>query len=272
MTRTPTDDSTLFTDPYRGLRVVVTGGGSGIGRAAAARFLELGAQVAVIDLDPSSAPEGSVRVRADIADRAQVEQAVAECAQQLGGIDVVVNNAGVSAVGDVTANDDAEWARVLSVNVTAIARVSAAALPHLRASEHAAIVNMSSIAATAGLQERVLYSATKGAVQAMTMAMATDHLADGIRVNCVNPGTVATEFVDRMLQNFPDPVAERKALDARQPTGRMVIPQEVAETVVFLASPLNTSTTGTSLAVDGGMHGLRARPRPASTSNQESRT
>ncbi|MBM7500242.1 NAD(P)-dependent dehydrogenase (short-subunit alcohol dehydrogenase family) [Brachybacterium muris] len=268
MTRTPTDDSTLFTDPYRGLRVVVTGGGSGISRAAAARFLELGAQVAVIDLDPSGAPEGSVRVRADIADRAQVGQAVAECAQQLGGIDVVVNNAGISAVGDVTANDDEEWARALSINVTANARASAAALPHLRASEHAAIVNMSSIAATAGLQERALYSATKGAVQAMT----TDHLADGIRVNCVNPGTVATEFVDRMLQNFPDPVAERKALDARQPTGRMVTPQEVAGTVVFLASPLNTSTTGTSLAVDGGMHGLRARPRPASTSNQESRT
>lgn len=272
MTRTPTDDSTLFTDPYRGLQVLVTGGGSGIGRAAAARFLELGAQVAVIDLDPAGAPEGTARVRADISDRAQVDRAVGECADALGGIDVVVNNAGVSAVGDVTANDDAEWARVLSVNVTAIARVSAAALPHLRASEHAAIVNMSSIAATAGLQERVLYSATKGAVQAMTMAMATDHLADGIRVNCVNPGTVATEFVDRMLQNFPDPVAERKALDARQPTGRMVTPQEVAETVVFLASPLNTSTTGTSLAVDGGMHGLRARPRPASTSNQESRT
>ena len=271
MTRTPTDDSTLFTDPYRGLRVVVTGGGSGIGRAAAARFLELGAQVAVIDLDPAGAPEGAARVQADISDRAQVDRAVGECADALGGIDVVVNNAGISAVGDVTANDDAEWARVLSVNVTAIARVSAAALPHLRASEHAAIVNMSSIAATAGLQERVLYSATKGAVQAMTVAMATDHLGDAIRVNCVNPGTVATEFVDRMLQKFPDPVAERKALDARQPTGRMVTPQEVAETVVFLASPLNTSTTGTSLAVDGGMHGLRARPRPASTSNQESR-
>lgn len=272
MTRTPTDDSISFTDPYRGLAVVVTGGGAGIGRAAAARFLELGAQVAVIDLDPAGAPEGTARVQADISDRAQVDRAVGGCAEALGGIDVVVNNAGVSAVGDVTANDDAEWARVLSVNVTAIARVSAPALPHLRASEHAAIVNMSSIAATAGTQERALYSATKGAVQAMTMAMATDHLADGIRVNCVNPGTVATEFVDRMLQNFPDPVAERKALDARQPTGRMVTPQEVAETVVFLASPLNTSTTGTSLAVDGGMHGLRARPRPASTSNQESRT
>ena len=261
MTCTPTDDSISFTDPYRGLAVVVTGGGSGIGRATSARFLALGAKVAVIDLDPSGAPEGSVRARADIADRAQVEQAVAECAQQLGGIDVVVNNAGISAVGDVTSNDDEEWARALSINVTAIARVSAAALPHLRRSASASIVNMSSIAATAGLQERVLYSATKGAVQAMTMAMATDHLGDAIRVNCVNPGTVATEFVDRMLQKFPDPVAERKALDARQPTGRMVTPEEVAETVVFLASPLNTSTTGTSVAVDGGMQGLRARPR-----------
>lgn len=247
-------------NPYEGLKVLVTGGCSGIGRATSARFLELGAHVAVLDLSPTGAPEGAVVHVVDLGDRAATGTAVDAAAESLGGLDVVVNNAGVSAVGDVTANDDEEWARVLSVNVTAMARVTAAALPHLRRSAHAAVVNMSSIAATAGLQERVLYSATKGAVQAMTFAMATDHVREGVRVNCVNPGTVATEFVDRMVQNFPDPVAERAALDARQPTGRMVTPQEVAESVVFLASPLNSSTTGTSLAVDGGMSGLRTRP------------
>ncbi|UQN28970.1 SDR family NAD(P)-dependent oxidoreductase [Brachybacterium kimchii] len=248
------------TNPYEGLRILVTGGCSGIGRATSARFLELGAHVAVLDLSPTGAPEGATVHVVDLGDRAATGTAVDAAAESLGGLDVVVNNAGVSAVGDVTANDDEEWARVLSVNVTAMARVTAAALPHLRRSAHAAVVNMSSIAATAGLQERVLYSATKGAVQAMTFAMATDHVREGVRVNCVNPGTVATEFVDRMVQNFPDPVAERAALDARQPTGRMVTPQEVAESVVFLASPLNSSTTGTSLAVDGGMSGLRTRP------------
>lgn len=246
--------------PYAGLRILVTGGGSGIGRATASAFLELGARVAVLDLDPSGAPTGAEQITVDLQDRPATTAAVDEAAARLDGLDVVVNNAGISAVGDVTANDDEQWARTLSVNVTAIARVSAAALPHLRESAHPCIINMSSIAATAGLQERVLYSATKGAVQAMTMAMATDHVREGIRVNCVNPGTVATEFVERMLQGFPDPVAERKALDARQPTGRMVTPQEVAASVVFLADPRNASTTGTSLTVDGGMQGLRARP------------
>ncbi len=246
-------------DDYLGLRVIVTGGASGIGRATARRFLELGARVCVLDLRPEGAPAGTSQVEVDLGDRAATTAAVERAAELLEGIDVVVNNAGISAVGDVTANDDEEWARVLSVNVTSMARVTSAALPHLRRSSAAAVVNMASIASYAGLQERVLYSATKGAVHAMTLAMATDHLADRIRVNCVNPGTVATEFVDRMLQGFPDPVAERAALDARQPTGRMVTPEEVAETVVFLASPRNASTTGTSVAVDGGMYGLRAR-------------
>lgn len=246
-------------DDYQGLRVIVTGGASGIGRATARRFLELGARVCVLDLRPEGAPAGAEQVEVDLGDRAATTAAVERAAELLGGIDVVVNNAGISAVGDVTANDDEEWARVLSVNVTSMARVTSAALPHLRRSTAAAVVNMASIASYAGLQERVLYSATKGAVHAMTLAMATDHLPDRIRVNCVNPGTVATEFVDRMLQGFPDPVAERAALDARQPTGRMVTPEEVAETVVFLASPRNASTTGTSVAVDGGMYGLRAR-------------
>lgn len=244
---------------FIGLRVLITGGASGIGRACADRFLELGARVAVLDLEADGAPGDAAVLPVDLQDRRATTAAVDEAAARLGGIDVVVNNAGISAVGDVTANDDEEWARVLSVNVTAMARVLSAALPHLRGSDRASVINMSSIAATAGLQERVLYAASKGAVQAMTLAMATDHVREGIRINCVNPGTVATPFVERMLAGFPDPVAERAALDARQPTGRMVSPEEVAETVVFLASPRNASTTGGSFVVDGGMQGLRAR-------------
>jgi 2-keto-3-deoxy-L-fuconate dehydrogenase len=141
-------------------------------------------------------------------------------------------------------------------------RVTRAALPHLRRSEHAAIVNLSSIAAHLGLPDRALYSATKGAVQALTAALAADHLAEGIRVCCVAPGTADTPWVRRLLDRSADPDAELAALRARQPTGRLVTAEEVAAAVAYLASPLAGATTGTVLAVDGGMHGLRVRPRP----------
>jgi NAD(P)-dependent dehydrogenase (short-subunit alcohol dehydrogenase family) len=149
---------------------------------------------------------------------------------------------------------------VLEVNVLGIVRVSRAALPHLRKSDRAAIVNTSSIAATAGLPQRALYSASKGAVYSLTLAMAADHIREGIRVNCVSPGTADTPWVSRLLDKAPDPAAERAALNARQPHGRLVSAQEVAAAIAYLASPLNGSTTGVSLAVDGGMNGLRLRP------------
>jgi NAD(P)-dependent dehydrogenase (short-subunit alcohol dehydrogenase family) len=135
-----------------------------------------------------------------------------------------------------------------------------AALPHLRRSPAAAIVNTGSIAATAGLPERALYSASKGAVDALTRAMAADHLREGIRVNCVSPGTADTPWIDRLLAKAVDPVAERAALNARQPHGRMVSADEVAGAIAYLASPSSGSTTGITLAVDGGMQNLRLRP------------
>ena len=137
----------------------------------------------------------------------------------------------------------------LDINVIGMARVSAAALPWLRKSAAAAIVNVCSIAALNGLPQRAVYGASKGAVLALTFAMATDHVAEGIRVNCVSPGTVSTPFVDRMLAKFDDPVAERAALDARQATGRMVTPEEVAGAILYLASPRSASTTGTAIIV-----------------------
>jgi NAD(P)-dependent dehydrogenase (short-subunit alcohol dehydrogenase family) len=196
---------------------------------------------------------------ADVSDRASVDAAIAAVGEKLGAIDIVVNNAGISAVGTVEDNDDAEWARVLNINVTGMARVSAATMPWLRKSQHAAIVNLCSIAALNGLPQRALYGASKGAVLALTYAMATDHVADGVRVNAVSPGTVSTPFVERMLQGFDDPVAERAALDARQATGRMVTPEEVAGAVAYLASPTSGSTTGTALEIDGGVAHLRVR-------------
>jgi NAD(P)-dependent dehydrogenase (short-subunit alcohol dehydrogenase family) len=245
---------------FEGLRALVTGGASGIGRATAELLAERGAQVAVLDLDPSSVDTPLRGHRADVTDDVSVRASVAAAVADLGGLDVLVNNAGIGAQGTVEDNPDDEWHRVYDVNVLGMVRTTRACLPHLRASAHAAIVNTCSIAATAGLPQRALYSATKGAVYSLTLAMAADHVREGIRVNCVNPGTVDTPWVGRLLDAAPDPAAERAALQARQPTGRLVSPAEVAGAIAYLASPLSGATTGTALAVDGGMQGLRLRP------------
>jgi NAD(P)-dependent dehydrogenase (short-subunit alcohol dehydrogenase family) len=200
-------------------------------------------------------------VLADVTDDAAVRAAVAEAGRALGRLDIVVNNAGIGAAGTVEDNDDDEWHRVLDVNVVGPIRVTRAALPALRKSSSPAIVNTCSIAATAGLPNRVLYSASKGAVLSMTLAMAADLIAEGIRVNAVNPGTADTPWIGRLLDSAPDPAAERAALEARQPHGRLVTADEVADAIAYLASPAAGSTTGTSLAVDGGMAGLRLRKR-----------
>ncbi|WP_106401208.1 SDR family NAD(P)-dependent oxidoreductase [Actinocorallia populi] len=244
---------------FDGLRAVITGGASGIGLATALLLAERGAAVAVLDLVPEvEAPLHGFR--ADVTDDSSVREAVAAAADLLGGIDVLVNNAGIGAAGTVADNPDQEWNRVLDVNLLGVVRTTRAALPYLRASEHAAIVNNCSIAATAGLPQRALYSASKGAVLSLTLAMAADHLREGIRVNCVNPGTADTPWIARLLSAAPDPEAERAALNARQPSGRLVTAPEVAAAIAYLASPSASSVTGTALAVDGGMAGLRLRP------------
>jgi NAD(P)-dependent dehydrogenase (short-subunit alcohol dehydrogenase family) len=246
---------------FDGLVALVTGGASGIGAAVAARLAEGGARVAVLDLNPAGADPSHFAVAADVSDDASVRAGVAAVVARFGRLDVVVNNAGIGATGTVADNDDAEWHRVYDINVVGMARVMRAALPHLRESPAAAVVNTASIAATAGIPQRALYSATKGAVLSLTRAMAADHLAEGIRVNCVNPGTADTPWVARLLSASDDPAAERAALEARQPHGRLVAATEVADAVAYLASPRSGSTTGTDLAVDGGMHALRLRPR-----------
>lgn len=281
-------------DEFTGLCALITGGASGIGLATARLLASRGARVAVLDRDiPMADPPpaggearrgqpGDIRpadtrlpgtgtldggltaVIADVTDDRAVRSAVTAAAAALGGIDILVNNAGIGAAGTVEANDDDEWRRVLDVNVLGVARTSRAALPYLRdavrRSGQAAIVNTCSIAATAGLPQRALYSASKGAVYALTLAMAADHVREHIRVNCVTPGTADTPWVARLLQAAPDPVAERAALAARQPMGRLVSADEVAAAIAYLASPLAGAVTGAALAVDGGMSGLRLRP------------
>ncbi len=239
---------------FEGLVAAVTGGASGIGKAVATLLAERGARVAALDLKPDE--DG---IRCDVSSDDEVRSAIDAVVERFGRLDILVNNAGIGAQGDVTANDDDEWHRVFDVNVVGMVRLARAALPHLKNSPSAAIVNTCSIAAWAGLPNRALYSASKGAVLSLTLAMATDHLPDRVRVNCVCPGTADTPWVGRLLDAADDPAAERAALAARQPMGRLVTADEVANAIVYLASPLSASTTGTALAVDGGMYGLRPR-------------
>jgi NAD(P)-dependent dehydrogenase (short-subunit alcohol dehydrogenase family) len=240
-----------------GLVAIVTGGASGIGAAIAARLRADGAIVAVFDVN--AAADADLAMQVDVSDDASVRAGVQRVIDELGRIDILVNNAGIGAQGDVTANSDDEWHRVFDINVVGMARVARHAMPHLRRSPAAAICNTSSIAATAGLPQRALYSATKGAVLSLTLAMAADHLPDGIRVNAVNPGTADTPWIGRLLASAPSPDVERAALEARQPHGRLVSPDEIADAVAYLVSPRAGSTTGVALAVDGGMQALRLR-------------
>lgn len=245
---------------FDGIRAIVTGGASGIGAATADLLVSRGARVAVLDLNPDYAQEGVLSIKCDVSDDAAVRSAVDRAAKEFGGIDVLVNNAGIGAQGTVADNDDDEWHRVFDINVVGLVRVSRAALPHLRKSPNAAIVNTCSIAATAGLPERALYGATKGAVRSLTLNMAADHIREGIRVNCVHPGTADTPWIAGLMSKSDDPTAERAALEARQPHGRLVAAVEVASAIAYLASPAAGSTTGAELAVDGGMQGMRLRP------------
>lgn len=248
---------------FDGLTAIVTGGASGIGAAIVAELLDRGARVGILDLDPSSVSESEsvLPLACDVADDASVRAAVDAVAERFGGVDVLVSNAGIGAQGDVSANDDAEWQRVLDVNVLGLVRTSRAALPYLRKSQHGAIVATGSIAATQGLPQRALYGASKGAVHALVRGMAVDLLPEGIRVNTVAPGTADTPWVGRLLDSAADPQAERAALNARQPHRRLVTAEEVAGAVAYLASPRSGSTNGVSLAVDGGMDSIVPRPR-----------
>src|SRR5687767_5667571 len=179
-----------MTRDFEGLVAAVTGGASGIGAAVVAELTAQGARVAVLDLqDPGEGSPHALALRADVSDDTSVRAAIERVLSELGRLDVLVNNAGIGAQGTVEDNDDEEWARVLDVNLLGMVRTSRAALPALRRSPTAAIVNTGSVAATAGIPQRAVYSASKGAVHALTRAMAADHLAEGIRVCAVAPGT-----------------------------------------------------------------------------------
>jgi len=245
-----------------GQRAVVTGGASGIGLAAANLLARSGVRVTILDL---AAPPAGVQLdhlACDVTNQDSVTSAVESASERGGGLDIVINSAGIGAIGTVLDNTDDEWHRLFDVNVLGVVRMMRASAPHLRRSRSASVVNVCSIAATAGLPQRAAYTASKGALLALTRAMAADHLSEGIRVNAVNPGTAATPWVERLLNAADDPASARASLEARQPHGRLVTADEVAGAIAYLAGPGSASTTGTSIEVDGGMAALRLPPRP----------
>jgi len=226
--------------------VIVTGSAGGIGSAIVRAFETKGDTVIGLDLVDGF----------DIRDPGACQAAADEIKEEYGRIDVLCGNAGVGAVGDILAATVDDWTRVFDVNVFGLAHLTGAVIPVMRRQGSGAIVNTCSIAAEVGLVERVVYSASKGAVLAMTRAIAADEVRYGIRVNCVCPGTVDGPWVRRLIDNSDDPAATLAALAARQPTWRLITAEEVAAAVIYLADP-STATTGHSLQIDGGLAAVR---------------
>jgi NAD(P)-dependent dehydrogenase (short-subunit alcohol dehydrogenase family) len=238
---------------FDGKVAVVTGAASGIGAEITRRFLDGGGAVVAGDLEVGSVPEGALGVRVDVAVEDQVEALIAACIAAHGRVDIICNNAGVGGVTDVLACTLEEWERLFAVNVRGVFLGIRAALPHMLAAGHGVIVNTASVAASVGLPNRAAYCASKGAVVALTKQVAVQYAAQGIRCNCVSPGTVDSPWVGRLLDQADDPAAMRAALVARQPLGRLGTPGEVADLVAYLASDQASFVTGADWLIDGGI-------------------
>lgn len=237
----------------------VTGAGSGIGRATARELAGRGYRVVATDRDGPSAEETAAELgqalalELDVTEAAAVETGVAEALAWGGAIDLLVNNAGVGSTQTVVDTPPEVWERVFAVNVRGAFLCSRAVLPGMIERRSGVVVHVASVAGLVGLPERAAYSASKGAVVSLTKAMAIDHVRQGIRVNCVCPGTVDSPWVARLLAEAEDPDAARAALVARQPMGRLARPDEVASAIAYLASDEAAFVTGTALVIDGGI-------------------
>ena len=236
------------------MRFLVTGAASGIGAATVARFVGDGHRVAALDLDAEGLQqiEADVRVVADVSVEDGVRRAVDDAAGGLGGLDALVSCAGIAGRGTVADTDFAGWERIFAVNVRGVFLTAKAAIPHLRRTGGGAIVNVASQLGLVAAPNAVAYCASKGAVVLLTRAMALDHAAEGIRVNCVCPGPTATPMLETYFGQSPDPAGERALYEKAQAHGRLVTPEEVADAIAYLVSPAAGSTIGAALVVDGG--------------------
>jgi 2-keto-3-deoxy-L-fuconate dehydrogenase len=245
---------------------VITGGASGIGKSIAERFAQAGACVCIVDVDLGAAEAAAERIkssggnasafRCDVGDHAAVKEIVEQIFRQ-GKVNILVNNAGISHIGNLETTSEADFDRVFRVNVKGMYNCLAAVIPNMT-THGGVILNMASIAASTGLSDRFAYSMSKGAVVSMTYSIARDYLKHNIRCNCISPARVHTPFVDGYLkQNYPGHEAEMfKKLSETQPIGRMAQPREVADLALFLCSDEAAFITGTDYPIDGGFYKL----------------
>ncbi|MGQ2998808.1 SDR family NAD(P)-dependent oxidoreductase [Variovorax sp.] len=246
-------------NPAAPRQLIVSGGASGIGLAVARMAAARGARVALLDRDTAALAEAvrllgeaALALECDVSDAPAVRIAVDRAAQWLGGVDALVNSAGIDALKSLEATSDEEWARVLAVNLTGPMLVCRAALPHLRAAGGGSIVNIASGAGLRPLPNRTAYCASKAAVIMFGKSLAIETAADGIRVNAVCPGAIDTPLFRTSYENADDPERALAEIRERYALGRIAAPEEVAEAVLYLSGPGASYITGTALAVDGG--------------------
>jgi NAD(P)-dependent dehydrogenase (short-subunit alcohol dehydrogenase family) len=244
-------------DTLEGTAAIVTGAAGGIGSAVVKQLRRAGAAVVAEDLDPAVdelaiEDDGVAALQGDSAQSEIARDAVQLALTRFGRLDVVVNNAGRFLLKPILDTTDDEWDGLMTTNVRSVFVHCREALPHLIASDKAAIVNVSSISGVVGLPAQGAYCATKGAIAQITRQLAIEHASDGVRVNAVAPGAVDTAFVDEALKGAPDPAAARSDIAASHPLGRMASAEEIARIMVFLASPQSSFMTGAVVMADGG--------------------
>ena len=247
-------------DRLEGKRAVVTGAGAGIGRSIALRLASEGARVALADVDEDAAEKVASEIdgetlvrRTDVTRAEEVEELVASAVEAWGGLDVMVNNAGVGVAATVVDTTEEDYERVMDVCVRGTLLGMKYAIPAIRDAGGGSVINMSSVAALVGITDRAVYSAAKGAILSMTRAAAIDHVGEGVRVNCIAPGTVDTPWIDRITSGYDDPEEARAKMQARQPHSRFVTPEEIAAMAAYLASEEAASCIGACMIVDGGV-------------------
>lgn len=242
---------------------IVTGGAMGIGEAAARKLAAAGAIVAILDPNEQAGAKtaGEIResggrcefLRCDVSQSQEVERAVNGVAAKQGGIDILVSNAGVQHYGDVVTTSEADWDRVIGINVKGGFLAAKFAVPHMHKRGGGAIVVMGSVQSFTAIKNSLAYVVSKHAVLGLTRAMALDYAQDGIRVNCICPGTIDTPMLHWAANLAPDPESVIRTCDRMHALGRIGKPEEVADAILYLVSPMSSFITGAALVVDGGM-------------------